>query len=86
MFCLTCNSLSFDLICKKCQKELLTPTIQKRDDIISFYKKVNNFNHFSAIKSNTQENTNVELNSNEYRIYKQEEVDGIWYVGYEYLK
>jgi hypothetical protein len=53
---------------------------------LAFIKKVNNFNHFSAIKSNTQENTSVELNSNEYRIYKQEEVDGIWYVGYEYLK
>jgi competence protein ComFC len=37
MFCLTCNSFSFEIICKKCQKELLTPTIQKRDDIISFY-------------------------------------------------
>ncbi len=37
MFCLTCNSFSFDLICKKCQKELLSPTIQKRGDIISFY-------------------------------------------------
>jgi len=38
MFCLTCNSFSFEIICKKCQKTLLTPTIQKRDDIISFYK------------------------------------------------
>jgi len=37
MFCLTCNSFSFEIICKKCQKNLLTPTIQKRDDIISFY-------------------------------------------------
>jgi competence protein ComFC len=37
MFCLTCNSFSFEIICKKCQKNLLTPTIQKRDDIVSFY-------------------------------------------------
>jgi competence protein ComFC len=37
MFCLTCNSFSFEIICKKCQKELLSPTIKKRDDIISFY-------------------------------------------------
>jgi len=38
MFCLTCNSFSLEIICKKCQKRLLTPTIQKRDDIVSFYK------------------------------------------------
>jgi len=38
MFCLLCDSLSLTIICKKCQKLLLKPNIQKKDDVISFYK------------------------------------------------
>jgi len=30
MKCISCNSLSFDIICKKCQKLYLTPSITKR--------------------------------------------------------
>jgi competence protein ComFC len=37
MFCLTCGALSFEVICKTCQKNLLTSASQKRGDIISFY-------------------------------------------------
>ena len=36
--CLTCSNLSFSIICKNCQKTLLTPSIKKRDDIVSFYQ------------------------------------------------
>ncbi len=37
MFCISCNKLSLEIICDKCQKNYLSPTVQKRDDIISFY-------------------------------------------------
>ena len=36
--CLTCTNFSFSIICKNCQKTLLTPSIKKRDDIVSFYQ------------------------------------------------
>ena len=36
--CLTCTNFSFSIICKHCQKTLLTPSIRKRDDIVSFYQ------------------------------------------------
>jgi cell fate (sporulation/competence/biofilm development) regulator YmcA (YheA/YmcA/DUF963 family) len=49
-------------------------------------KEIDNFKHFKKIKNNIEENTNVELKANEYKLYRQEKVDGIWYVGYEYLK
>jgi len=35
--CLLCENFCFDVICKKCQTEFLIPSIQKRDNIISFY-------------------------------------------------
>jgi competence protein ComFC len=38
MFCIICDSFSLTIICKRCQKLLLKPTIKKRDDIISFYQ------------------------------------------------
>ena len=38
MFCISCNKFSLEIICPTCQKNYLTPTIQKRDDIISFYQ------------------------------------------------
>ena len=49
-------------------------------------KKINNFARFSDVKQKIKENTNVTLNDNEYRLYKQQKVDGIWYVGFEYIK
>jgi len=37
MVCILCDSLSFEIICKRCQQTFLKPNIKKRDNIISFY-------------------------------------------------
>jgi len=47
--------------------------------------EVNNFQMFHDFKESTRQTTNIKLETNEYRLYKQEKMDGIWYVGYEYL-
>ena len=49
-------------------------------------KEINNFTRFSEVKQKIKENSNVKLNDNEYRLYRQQKVDGIWYVGFEYIK
>ena len=36
--CIICNQFSFEVICKKCQKEFLKPEIKFKDDIVNFYK------------------------------------------------
>ena len=35
--CIICNSFSFEVICKRCQKEFLRPNIKFKDNILSFY-------------------------------------------------
>ena len=35
--CITCNEFSFEIICKNCEKILLRPTINIKNDILSFY-------------------------------------------------
>jgi competence protein ComFC len=37
MYCIICGNFSFEIICKKCQKNLLTSILKKQDNIISFY-------------------------------------------------
>jgi len=49
-------------------------------------KEISNFKSFQEVKKATQQDTNIKLTSNEYTVYKQEQIDGIWYVGFEYLK
>lgn len=42
---------------------------------------VNNFKSFNEIKQQTRQSSNVELSSNNYQLYKQDNIDGKWYVG-----
>lgn len=49
-------------------------------------KEINNLKSFSEVKQSVKQDTSVKLEANEYKLYKQEMVDGIWYVGFEYLK
>lgn len=37
MFCITCKNLSFQIICKDCQENLLTPSFHKREILPNFY-------------------------------------------------
>ncbi|SFV59466.1 hypothetical protein MNB_SM-6-1431 [hydrothermal vent metagenome] len=48
--------------------------------------EINNFKSFSEVKNQTRQSSNVDLSSKDYKLYKQERRDGIWYVGFEYLK
>ena len=48
-------------------------------------KEVNNFKKYHSIKSTINQVSNVELNSKDYTVYKQERLDGRWYVGYVLL-
>ncbi|QCT94827.1 ComF family protein [Caminibacter mediatlanticus TB-2] len=36
--CIICNNVSFEIICKNCQKEFLKPEIKFKDNIVSFYE------------------------------------------------
>jgi competence protein ComFC len=36
--CIICNKFSIEIICKECQKKLLTPTPKIKDDILYFYE------------------------------------------------
>lgn len=47
-------------------------------------RELNNFKSFKDIKQSIQEATDIELNANDYKLYRQEKRDGIWYVGFEY--
>lgn len=49
-------------------------------------KEISNFKRFSEIKQSMNQDTSVKLEADEYILYKQEKVDGIWYVGFEYLR
>lgn len=35
--CIICGEFSFEVICKKCEKNILKPKINKKNDILSFY-------------------------------------------------
>ncbi|CAI8226089.1 MAG: Uncharacterised protein [Arcobacter lacus] len=37
MFCITCKNLSFQIICKNCQNNLLTPSFNKREIAPNFF-------------------------------------------------
>jgi len=47
---------------------------------------INNFKSFSEVKQQTKQSSDIELSSSDYRVYKQDNIDGKWYVGLEYLK
>lgn len=49
-------------------------------------QSVNNFASFSETKEKTLQSSDVQLSSNDYKIFKQDSVEGRWYVGLEYLK
>ena len=45
-------------------------------------KEINNFKKFHSVKQKIEQSTNIELNSKNYTLYKQEKLDGRWYVGF----
>lgn len=45
-------------------------------------KEINNFKKFHSVKQKIEQSTNIELNSEDYTLYKQEKLDGRWYVGF----
>jgi len=45
-------------------------------------KEINNFKNFHSLKRKIEQSSNVELNSQNYTLYKQEKLDGRWYVGF----
>ena len=52
---------------------------------INVSQDVNNIRSFDEIQSQTRQNSNITLSPSEYKLYRQEKRDGIWYVGYEYV-
>ena len=61
----------------------------KRVKVSSEYsssQEFDDFKSFKEIKSRTHQDTDAELSANEYRLYRQEQIDGIWYVGFEYIR
>jgi hypothetical protein len=58
-------------------------------DIKSTDESKNIFSNFSKsinYKEQTIQTTKLQLQANEYKLIRQEHIDGIWYVAYEYLK
>ena len=45
-------------------------------------KEINNFKNFHSLKQKIEQSSNIELNSKNYTLYKQEKLDGRWYVGF----
>lgn len=41
----------------------------------------NNFKSFNEVKEQTKQNTDIELSSSDYKLFKQDNIDGRWYVG-----
>jgi hypothetical protein len=48
-------------------------------------QEVGSFKHFKYVKEQTDQSSDITLSSNQYRLYRQEQKDGIWYVGFEYI-
>ncbi|MGB3750178.1 MAG: hypothetical protein WA945_01280 [Arcobacteraceae bacterium] len=48
-------------------------------------REVNDFKRFSQIKQESQQSSDIELKNGDYRVYKQEKLDGRWYVALELL-
>ncbi|MFT7003385.1 MAG: hypothetical protein ACJAWW_000731 [Sulfurimonas sp.] len=46
-------------------------------------ESVNNFKSFSETKQQTEQSSDIELKSSDYRVSKQDRIDGRWYVGLE---
>lgn len=44
----------------------------------------NSFKTFKDVKNDIKTSTDIKLSSNEYSVYKQEQIDGIWYVALKY--
>ena len=57
----------------------------KVNTVLENTNKINNFKSFSEIKESTQQSSNIELSSTNYKLLKQDSIDGRWYVGLEYL-
>lgn len=47
--------------------------------------KFKNFKTLKEINEQTQQSSNVELTKDDYKIYKQTKLDGLWYIGLEYI-
>ncbi len=47
---------------------------------------INNFKSFNEVKEQTKQSSDIELSYNDYKVYKQDNVDSKWYVGLEYIK
>lgn len=48
--------------------------------------KFKNFKTLKEINEQTKQFSNVKLTKQDYKIYKQTKLDGLWYVGLEYIK
>ncbi len=46
---------------------------------------INTFRTFNDTKIRTQQSSTIELNASDYKVLKQDSVDGRWYVGLEYI-
>ncbi len=47
---------------------------------------INNFKSFNEVKEQTKQSSDIELSYNDYKVYKQDNIDNKWYVGLEYIK
>ena len=51
---------------------------------LNTHEIVTNFKHSFEVKSDSLESSNVKLHVNDYTVYKQEQIDGKWYVALKY--
>jgi len=47
-------------------------------------KQISDFKSFNEVKESIKQATDIKLNADDYTIYRQEKIDGIWYVGLKY--
>ena len=66
------------------RKELAYMIKVKINSKFESVKQLNNFKSFNEVKESIKQATNIQLNADDYSIYRQEKIDGIWYVGLEY--
>ena len=68
----------------KARNELAYMIKVKVNTKLTSTNEINNFRSFREFKDQTKQSSNINLSANEYKVYKQEQIDGIWYVGFEY--
>ena len=73
---------SLEVAKAKAREDLSKMIKDKINSNLVIQESLNNRKVYHSIK----EHTSIQLNKNNYILYKQEKVDGIWYVGFEYKK